>query len=100
MGHAQNGSEEGYQCMCVCSIGMGHAQNGSEEGYQCMCVCSIADKAWGMLRTALKRVGAEDQTKVLRNVARKLLSMGRDLPQWLLDTYKVRRSAEMLFPSL
>ena len=53
-------------------------------------LCSVADKAWWMLRTALQKVGKEEQAKVLRQVAWKLLSMGRDLPQWLLDTYKVR----------
>lgn len=59
----------------------------------CMCywhLDSIADKAWSMLRTALERLEPKEKQLVQKSVAKKLLCMGMDLPQWLLDTYKVR----------
>ena len=52
-------------------------------------VTSIADKAWSMLRTALGRLCGDECAMMYKCVAKKLLSMGKDLPQWMLDTYKV-----------
>lgn len=52
-------------------------------------VTSIADKAWSMLKTALGRLDGAECTTMYKCVAKKLLSMGKDLPQWMLDTYKV-----------
>lgn len=42
-----------------------------------------------MLRTALEQLEPKEQAVVQKCVAKKLLSMGKDLPQWILDTYKV-----------
>jgi len=54
----------------------------------CLC-CSIADKAWYLLEAAMNQLSGPDHAMVQRGVAKKLLSMGHALPQWLLDKYKV-----------
>ena len=59
----------------------------------CVCVCvhcySIADKAWYLLEAGMDQLRKCDHVIVQRGVARKLLSMGHTLPQWLVDKYKV-----------
>ena len=50
---------------------------------------SIADKAWYLLEASMNQLAGADCALVQRGVAKKLLSMGHALPQWLLDKYKV-----------
>ena len=42
-----------------------------------------------MLRAAVKGLESKELMMVQKCVAKKLLSLGQDLPQWLLATYKV-----------
>ena len=42
-----------------------------------------------MLRAALEQLDPREHAVVQKCVAKKLLSLGRDLPQWMLGTYKV-----------
>ena len=42
-----------------------------------------------MLREALKGLESKELMMVQKCVAKKLLSLGQDIPQWLLATYKV-----------
>lgn len=44
-----------------------------------------------MLRSYLEEHSGAQQCELQGCVARKLLSMGASLPQWMIDRYKVRR---------
>lgn len=52
---------------------------------------SIIEQAWSMLRSYLEEHSGAQQCELQGCVARKLLSMGSSLPQWMIDRYKVRR---------
>jgi hypothetical protein len=58
----------------------------------CYILCSLATKAWGLLREQLEKQSEKDfgvSGTLQRCVARKLITMGTQLPQWLVDRYKV-----------
>jgi len=57
---------------------------------------SIADQAWSLLHSHLQHHDSAQKYQLQECVARKLLSMGAQLPQWMVDTYKVTNPAELL----
>ena len=48
---------------------------------------SLVTKAWSLLREQLEK--NPDSGALQRCVARKLVTMGAQLPQWLVERYKV-----------
>ena len=55
-----------------------------------MYLCSsVVDKAWLMLKLYLETHDPSHNHQLQKCVARKLLSLGSHLPQWIVKTYKV-----------
>ena len=61
-----------------------------------MLLCSVADKAWTLLRTLLEKHDPANNHTLQHCVARKLITMGTPLPQWMIEVYKATNPAELL----
>lgn len=60
------------------------------HNYVPLLIClRVADKAWLMLKTYLETYDTSFNYKLQKCVARKLLSLGSSLPQWMVKRYKV-----------
>jgi nuclear pore complex protein Nup160 len=57
---------------------------------------SVVDKAWLMLKSYLRTYDHVRGHKLQKCVARKLLSLGSHLPQWLIQSFKETNPAELL----